>query len=659
MSNIDFASQATHGRYRIQCRASFQCVRTFEVFGANEKRVNKKVWIMIVTLRSTSFFFINYLMISMVQSFNTPACLNGLHDFKLKHYQAVIFHENLRNNHSSNDEISKILCTNIACIQINDNASTTHPIYQLPSIKIARPKTLFVIISSENAFIRKTIDSLAERLWSAHDQQILIVSSTTEYEDLLLYAWKRQFADVTFLQVTGKLASNETWLIRQYNPFTGKYTAANCTNETQWFPDRMENLHGFDLKVGMLSFPPYSNIVRNSTGHVMAKSGSDVMLLEFLAHAMNFNPVWIPWKGNNTYGKRDETDPARISDYLRELLDHNLDVIANHHKFKLQAEKVDLFEHSRSLYINKYRIVVPIIHCSSDSKFLMAVVGGIVISVIIIFARLCNFNAKLWTPDNVFCVILGFSATEKPKKFAEMIIFMSLVIFSLIYSNFFYDEIVENAMKTTTEVQLNELKDLVHWQLTPMGDFSIIPVNILEIEDDRGNIQNFSIKDSVTQQTCLEMLVEHKNVACIMSRYDARINEISANLGRSKPILKLMIPNLFMAYPSMALVKGSPYVRKFNKKLEIVRQAGIDVMLEKRDIGYFIRKRQPYTSLNNEQITDIKYFGQLLKFICAVYILPILIFLIELVIGVVYFFKKRNPKLINNVKDAYHRYIRK
>ena len=481
----------------------------------------------------------------LVQS-NNPNCFSSLSNYinsKQKFYQAILIYERFKKNTILINKVSNIISSHVSTLQINYPISHEHLFYQLPSERVSRPMTLFVILCWHISFIEEIMKKLEELMWSMHDQKILIVTFNIMPKDILLYAWKRQFIDVTYFRIiknitnkrlafTGTLIENMT--INQFNPFKNQYTENICNLENQWFPNKMTNLHGYPLRIGMIDDPPFCNIVRNLTGHVVKISGTEVEILNFLAEALNFRLNFIPWTGENIIGGRIEyTD--KLYGYVRELAEGRIDFIANHIPRRLAMEKNTLFDHGRALRIDQYCAIVPIIPTTDFNRHqtILPIVGFILIVIVLIFAQISHFDEQFWTVINITYAILGFSLIKTPNRIPERIMFLILIGVSCIYSASLWNELMQYAMDIKTEVDFGEIEDIIKWPLALMSEQEATPMDgFLEFENDDLTINKVHVIPSFSDEKCMKMLIDYKNVSCIMGKMVGSMKIFEKNLYR-------------------------------------------------------------------------------------------------------------------------------
>lgn len=417
-------------------------------------------------------------------------------------YQATIIYENFDETHSLIDQISKVICTHLPTIKIDVFASTEHSFYRYPSTKVGRPSSLFIIFFSRESFVKDNIKLLKELMWSAHEQKILIIFFDRINNNLLEYAWRNYFVEVAYLQIVGKLTNVNHFpnvvidtMLGQYSPFIGKHEETNCSGrQIKWFPDKMKDLHGYTLDIGILNDPPFSNVIRNSTGHILHKSGAEVEILKFYSKALNFKVNFTT--ANPDIGGLEKNDPKKLIGFVGALQRHEMTMIANHIPRRLIEEQFSLLEHPQPLVIDQFCSTVPVIPVKSWKTpcYAFATLVGIpCIIIFLIFAKLQGFDHRFWTFFNIVSGFLGVSINAEPTKLTEIITFFTLIIASSMYSTCLWNELEQNALNIETEVKFYDMNYMVKW-LQPMGDTLTSPDNgKYEYMDDYGVLKNVTI----------------------------------------------------------------------------------------------------------------------------------------------------------------------
>ena len=229
-------------------------------------------------------------------------CLRSLDKFLESddsYYQSFVIYEDFHHYPVAISRANRDICSGIVTMLVDRFVGKNHMLHQPPSMEFFRTWALFFVFSANTSYAESVFDNLNETMWSAHRPKILLISWVTGFEKILEYAWKKQFVDVTLLQINVNKSFNPfesqlnffaTMIVKHYNPFINTYYTLECSPETNWFPNKMKNLHGNVLSVTLVQHPPFSIIKRNSTGHIVDIIGTEANVLLYLAKGLNFQP---------------------------------------------------------------------------------------------------------------------------------------------------------------------------------------------------------------------------------------------------------------------------------------------------------------------------------------------------------------------------------
>lgn len=266
-------------------------------------------------------------------------CLDSLRYFiysNLSAYQITIVSDNsYYYNLKVMDHTSKMFSRRFPTVSVDRSVPIDNSFNMPASLETGQPNTLFVIISSSEFYTRSVLDHLYAISWPIRRHKILLIHHNSNTYGLLEYAWKKQFTDVTLLQIgfnvasLNKLHASSSFYaptIAQFNGFFNIYSKSHCNAKTIWFPVKTNNLNGRPLRVDLANDPPFCNLERNLTGHVIAKSGLEVMILGFISQGMNSRLDVIPRVEKRKINPFDDID---LTDLIRNLEEGRIDLIGN------------------------------------------------------------------------------------------------------------------------------------------------------------------------------------------------------------------------------------------------------------------------------------------------------------------------------------------
>ncbi|XP_043483405.1 uncharacterized protein LOC122511902 [Leptopilina heterotoma] len=201
---------------------------------------------------------------------------------------------------ADNPRIIQDLQENIPILHFNDFYlnGEIHQFEKWYSLSNPRDTTLFILVefpNKNNTQWTEEIMAFVKQLSTVRIRpKCLIVryldsNQTSNYDKFLLKMWRDLFLDVTILDVIRGRAT-----IHRLNPFLNFYKAKSFSKKTPLFPNKLENLNGYPLKVGIMYRPPYVLLKRNSTKHPFDVSGPDAEVGKFFATIMNYRQSFLP-----------------------------------------------------------------------------------------------------------------------------------------------------------------------------------------------------------------------------------------------------------------------------------------------------------------------------------------------------------------------------
>ena len=359
---------------------------------------------------------------------------------------------------------------------------------KIPEITFSyRSMTLFIIIddqTSNNKFLLHAIDYISRLSENRIRPRCLIIKirdKKATYNELLKYLWSKKYLDATIIKVFERnerripqrisYQQEETHLnttIHNFNPFRNIFTEKgipSMLSEADLFPEKLQNLYGRKMNVGIFHRPPFINVRKNSSGHVLEAFGSEMETAKLLSQRMKFviNIVQTLQQELGHFSCKTNLSNGIIKG-----------LIHNKIQFSITSDSNPLICHghllewTRSTKKESLVLIVPVLHVKNFSfenkwEFFIDAILMVLFFVIIKIAIVAmNFNWKLL---NILAVVLGVASSNTPKKIAERILFGCILIVSIIYSIHIYDSLTEISLKTLTEVEYETLKDLYNSDL--------------------------------------------------------------------------------------------------------------------------------------------------------------------------------------------------
>lgn len=532
-------------------------------------------------------------------------------------------------NKKQSDAFARLLVSRFAATTIDlsriknteDNRSL-----QLPVFKNPRSSTVYVLLQSKDLDLSQIYNILDDLVAispiSMRPKSLLVLHSDENWSELdvpriLRYAWTLKFLDFSIL----KIDTGNRIALLQYNPFTETYNRFNSNIPKVIFPDKLNDVKGFLLKLPFMNSPPYVMMHKTSNNEIDA-TGSDFLYIKTVADKLNFIlnfPIEI----------HDNTDEERTKKVFTNL--ESNDISATPDLFLVSTIPLD-----RKLIIGnsigqtKIAVIVPIISVSS-LKYSSDIPIYILSFAAVIFSfaipvHLMKFKSDHWGTMNIFQILIGMPIADQPRQIVERIVFFTIAVLSMSYSGLLISKLAE------IEVVRGE-KDFTTFEDIEQSGIPLYTRYFATDEDDMEIQQLFSNSGKVdNDEDCIDMLIETRYVICIME-YDRANYIVPQHLDVwGMPIMKIVdelsfrVDRLVFAYE-----KASPYAEEFDKVSQLLRESGIPIFWETRIYNGTAKIHQMSTSESSStSIQDILVI-QLMIILFIGCLLSITIFIYELV----------------------------
>lgn len=368
------------------------------------------------------------------------------------------------------------------------------------------------------------------------------------YENFLKRLWHNYMLDISVLE---NLVANRSWQtkntisIHRVNLFKNKYTNQKITPRSKWFPNKLLDLHGQQIKL-MLTSNDF--LKPKEYYYEIGKFGS------YIAQSMHC--------GVKIHHSRERVVNSSL--LIKTGSEMTIDTV-----FILLTNASIVTNPIRILFFSTAKAVIPNVRSKTQSfkvseEFVyMIVTTTVAIAVIRIAALLVKFNSSIWNTFNICQIIMGMSVVNEPRKLAERIAFGAFMLSSMVYSGYMFSVILDINFREAP--QITTLEELANSSLTPMT-FSYINdsmlksplVYIRKLASKAGRLH-----DSVLEFQCLNYLFHNKNISCVLSDVEKVVNVISkANPEFSFKMLRESV----VFFPTSWLARsGSPFIDRFNE----------------------------------------------------------------------------------------------
>lgn len=561
-------------------------------------------------------------------------------DIKKNNLHQILFICNCIEKNQRFLEIISNVGTSIPNI-ITDYKNLTQKNYTTMTTHNPRASTLFIIIecfhkafnTSRIAEIAKMVKEITATKMRPKCLGILLYETkkVVKFEKLLRETWNDVFLDFSIIEVYPQVANGgkQIQMLHYFNCFSNKYIKLRFSSKMQLFPNKMNDLKGYGIKVGTFHRPPFGFVKRNSSGHPIDTDGSDVRISKIFSDVMNFRMILVS-SFKEDYEKFD-CNKSKATGFHHDIL-HNLIQFLN-----IQSIHVSLAcEHETNditlFGLTHYSAVVPIKRVTNYSvslgtNFLVTTVETLLIGILIFLtAKFFKFSKTIWIYPNIMRAILGLTISQQPWELKERIIYGTIFLLSIFNTTIIFAGLTDVHFHHEEEITISSLKDLskshlkiyvhenIYTVITKSEDSSIL--DMLE------NNKKFRSHEFVEE--CLSLLVMQKDVGCIgkQSVIQTWINRHTDSQGR--PLMKLIPEALFTTTEGFIMEPGSPYVEKFNALMSNLQQSGIFSKLK----GDFNRESFKEYNEDSGESNALNVYLMLWLLICG-YSVSIFVFAIE------------------------------
>ena len=403
--------------------------------------------------------------------------------------------------------------------------------------------------------------------------------SKTDVKDFFEYIWTLQFLEVFILKMNrNDDASDNPFTTSQqdmravdplkisYNPFTKVMNEEQLSSESQLFPDKVNDVHGYPLKIPVYNDPPYLTVMKNKNRDVIAVGGKYHKYFEPFFQTINSSVHYIYFHAT-TYKEKNTVFLLLENNIINAMTIPN--IIGAFNKGNLIR--------SRPFATTKFVIVVPYLtnsemHVPLSALIVLFIFPVIVISFTII-ARILKFPRKTWDSIKIFQVLVGVALHQQPRKFTERVVLLALISLSMEYTTDFVAKLT-GIKFLKTELSYDSFEDLYESQLPIYaGDFFT--------ESFCKNFDN-SIKKVLARAKKVKNIYEcyyanlnNKPSICVAFHMQA-ITAVEKFRGADgEPIMKMTGLSLLEDFKAFPFEKASPFARKFDVILQRLVEAGI------------------------------------------------------------------------------------
>ncbi|XP_060827769.1 uncharacterized protein LOC132913433 [Bombus pascuorum] len=519
------------------------------------------------------------------------------------------------NNFGIINEIYKIVAqtTPTSYILVNDSDPLG-----LPSSQVSQATLILYIYVGKTSPNFEQTENITRAIVSKNRPKILLITMMEEedcnFEPLLKQTWHNHLIDIAILELSKLNRHTIATKVHQYNPFTNVYDQRPYVSGIELFPNKVDNLHGYLIRIGMLKRAGYLWYTKNSQGYPIMYRGPDVKVIRTLARIMNFTIAVYPSK-----------------DVFADIVDEKIDMIIPTLSLFADANAVKC-DFTLPYGFESWCPVVPVKYKSNHVEIRCLIGIATNFCVLLIFWGLSvvlKFQSDLWEPLKIFGLLIAATISSRPKKATERVIFFLIVLASSMYSANLFIDLTNISMEVDTIIDYNSYKELDDTGLTPVILTGLFNVTFLNEDKSFSRLKRKAIQMDTTEN-CVNYLEQHNNITCFL---ETRTTDmiIYSHAREGKRVLKTCEKLCYARPPSAYfLKKHSPYRDQFVKIIVHLDAAGIRMKWLNDYIGKF-RPRKTHTMEVKSSYTSPLAWN-LAYIICSGFLMSLLAFFGEIII---------------------------
>lgn len=461
------------------------------------------------------------------------------------------------------------------------------------------PATTVVVIMGNDyqnsSKIIKLLDSVAAFTHPKTRSKVLITTIDAKdkyYKNVLKLLWGKQFLDVSILEI--HLRSEGKMLICEknvkcretspkfvnliyYNPFNNRFYKTRLSETSILFPDKLREMKGYKMKINLFHFPPYIYIKRNSNGNVSNVYGPDVNLVMLLSNVLNFSLEMVIY--NISHLPKISCNKDHNRGIVGSLIFNEAEFIVA--QATLIKTCIDPYLHfSQCSRVIRYVFLVPILATeatvATNEWQPLTLMGVFSLNLLPwLIARFLNFDQSYWKLIYAVPMVLGFTTPKNPDKTIERIIFMTLLLFFFFQSTYIFTAFSSLQLQKKTFKKLETIEDLLLANLTPITHGNLAKDDDINATNAYQKLMENSIFSKQPIEKCVQTLMDHKNVSCIVREDLAR--KIIENISKQyeHPRIKMLkeVENVYSS--QLILTGGSPFKSRIEFFTSILMKSGI------------------------------------------------------------------------------------
>lgn len=454
-------------------------------------------------------------------------------------------------------------------------------------------------------------------------------SSESFFKNILKYAWSKKFLDFTIMEliVPDSLHNIHRPIVYIFNPFFDKLTKKQFDQNTQIFPDKLDDANGYPLRLPVVNDRPYIQFTKNSEGSIEDVHTPFLFLLTITADKMNFSIEFID-------GEVNDTSVAYPNLFAEKLLNDDLDMLAVLMPLMLVRNLSDLVAGFGCV---PFVAIVPIAHIYKinipTEIYIHLFIISVILTITLYGAHLLHISRGFRDTFYILQVLFGIPVYVIPRRLSERLIFTSIIFLSIHYCTEFYSKCLDISI-VKKEVPFDTIEEIAESPFDVyINDryytriFGVGQESIMKLKEKIKPIKDVSY--------CVAMMKEGKRVICITFDIFAKYFADSHNnlMKIAKPVISRDIL-VYTAGPSF------PYAEKFVRTFHVIHSSGVQHFETEASTSYEEETKYVNTNFINQTRNIIMII------MSSGYIISTIAFVMELIL---------KPSLIKRYSVAYRK----
>lgn len=532
----------------------------------------------------------------------------------LNPYGTVIFTDNLQEiNFKQNIFLGNLMNRNPSIIiDLNDaNQTNDYHTFKMTVFQNPRRSATYIVIPSKELETSRILDNIVKiSPVSSRPKTLLFLPtncSDLDEKKILIKAWSMKFLDFSIVKTHN--CNNHT--LKTYNPFISSYyDIKSFKDENDIFPDKLKNVYEHPLKIRAYNTPPVLTI--EIKGNIIVKvKGTRLPRIKYIAEKLNFKLHFME-------------DPHNVTETFDK-------TIENLESNKINTSPIGIlltpqFQNKNIVYGNPMNIarvvvVVPIIKIpkinGSTETLVLLSIFFIILIIFYLLIQALKLDKNFWNIFKIYGILIGISMSQ-PRKKIDRIIFITVTVLSIIFSNDYFSTLAEVKILFVEE-KLDTYEDIKR-----IG--APIYVSNFYADNRTEGSSGFIFQKINSFHECIEKIIETNSAACTSPSNEAEHYSKTIQNFHGQPIMKITDLSFQEQFDAYLYEKASPFAEKIEKSLRQILESGmISVHDSKaRNKIRFIDSKQSY--LLEETLLNLI----LSVILCAGCTIAIITFLCEL-----------------------------